>query len=206
MAEDSARVFEAQPQHCRAAGLWHSPAPKPPCCPSCRCCAAHRATAALPAKRHLIGGVRAALAALPVPSLHCPLSGTSAWGSGLRSLRVLSCTVCSVEESADVAVCKGWAELCPPPPADSSGSKIIQPVLAKAAASHQPGALVLHCCVSSISPCSVYFPCSFLSLFRLIAFQLLEEMQKNGMFNFNLGKHLGSSLVSSLLSIRFSQG
>lgn len=60
--------------------------------------------------------------------------------------------------------------------------------------------------VSSISPLFCVFPVSFLSLFRLIVFQLLEEMQKNGMFNFNLGNRLGSSLVSSLLSIRFSQG
>lgn len=50
------------------------------------------------------------------------------------------------------------------------------------------------------------FHVSFLTLSRLIAFQLLEEMQKNSMFNFNLGKRLGSSLASSLLSIRFSQG
>lgn len=56
-------------------------------------------------------------------------------------------------------------------------------------------------------PCAPrVFHVSFLSLFRLIAFQLLEEMQEPDMFNFNLGNRLGSSLVSSLLSIRFSQG
>lgn len=54
-----------------------------------------------------------------------------------------------------------------PAPAGSSGSEIIQPVLAKAAASHQPGAPVVHCCASSISPFFCVFSMSFPQSFQI---------------------------------------
>lgn len=103
--------------------------------------------------------------ALPVPSVQGPSRSTSAQGSVPCPLLVPSCAVCSTGESADAAAWKQRAELCLPPPAGSSGSEIIQPVLAKAAASHQPGAPVLHCCVSSVSPLFCVFSMSLSSVF-----------------------------------------
>lgn len=52
-----------------------------------------------------------------------------------------------------------------PTHSSSSGSEIIPPMLAKAAASHQPGAPMLHGCASSISLLFCVFSMSLSSVF-----------------------------------------